>query len=153
MSSLSPALCDASAGLGDAPGAPVPAGSDAGVPLLVAAAELALLTIAARTTVPVGVLVLGNGDAEAEQLVVAGLARSGYEAWTIVATGRVPRELNVAGRDPSRLLALVLPPDALPAPSELVEVEVTIAAYDGGEDEVIVAGWYLQVPDLDLRML
>lgn len=134
-------------------GPSTPTGSGAGVPLLVPASEFGLLNHALTVGAMLGVLVLGDGDAEAEQLVVIGLARSAYEAWTIVATGRVPSQLNVAGRDPSRLIAASVPSDALPGPDELQAVQVRVTAFDPSldEPEATVPGWYLLTPALPLR--
>lgn len=124
-----------------------------GVALAIPAAEFMLLVHAAGVGAQIGAVVLGDGDSEAEQLVVIGLARSGYEAWTILATGRVPALLNVAGRDPSHLIALAIPPDSLPGPIDLVEIAVRVTAFDPSipDPEATVPGWYLCTPDLDLR--
>ena len=134
-------------------GPSTPTGSGAGVPLLVPASEFGLLVHALKAGAALGVLVLGDGDVEAEQLVVVGLARSAYEAWTIVATGKVPPHLNVAQRDPSRLIAASVPADALPGPDELQAVQVRVTAFDPSveEPEATVPGWYLLTPGLAVR--
>lgn len=131
-----------------------PPGPAAGAaPLLVPAEEYMLLCHARDTGAELGVLVLGDGDPEGEELVIVALARGAYEAWTIVATGVIPAELNVARRDPARLIAIAVPPDDLPAPEELVAVEVRVTSYHPAiaDAEAVVRGWYLRTPDLDLR--